>query len=223
MTKKIICIDGIEGTGKSTTVEKLKEYFSSQNISHAVIKFPSYMEDGVLSKCIRERLFTPSSVPMRQNIIDFALLFTDALFNYQKAIDLINKDTDVVICDRSIISNIVYQYRVISKVDDDIDDIVLQILETVCYILNQLGNNKLYTIILQASTDVIHKRLSLRNKNNTQNILNINRLDELAEIFNEDTQIFTNYRKLISPIKYIDTSINDADAVVESILTYTMK
>lgn len=52
---RLIVIDGIDGSGKTTQVDLLSEYLKNKNISFEVISFPRY-EDNLYGKLIRRYL-----------------------------------------------------------------------------------------------------------------------------------------------------------------------
>lgn len=52
---KLIVIDGIDGSGKSTQVELLREYLASQDVVWETISFPRY-EDNIYGKLIKRYL-----------------------------------------------------------------------------------------------------------------------------------------------------------------------
>lgn len=43
---KLIVIEGLDGSGKSTQIEKLREYFDEQHIGYKQIKLPDYDDDS---------------------------------------------------------------------------------------------------------------------------------------------------------------------------------
>lgn len=55
MKGKLIVIEGIDGSGKTTQVELLTKYLADKNILHEVISFPRY-EDNLYGKLIRRYL-----------------------------------------------------------------------------------------------------------------------------------------------------------------------
>ena len=55
MRGKLIVIDGIDGSGKTTQINLLSKYLKGKNISHEVISFPRY-EDNLYGKLIRRYL-----------------------------------------------------------------------------------------------------------------------------------------------------------------------
>jgi dTMP kinase len=55
MTGKLIVIEGIDGSGKTTQTNLLSEYLKVKNIPHEIINFPRY-EDNLYGKLIRRYL-----------------------------------------------------------------------------------------------------------------------------------------------------------------------
>ncbi len=101
---KFIIFEGNEGTGKSTHIRLLTEYFKSINHKHIVTREPGGTEFG---EKIREILLDTNS--QLDSLSEALLFYASRILNYRTIIlDAINKG-ETVICDRFHYSTIVYQ------------------------------------------------------------------------------------------------------------------
>lgn len=114
MKGKIIVIEGLDGSGKSTQIELLRKYLDSNNIKNKYLHFP-LLNKGVYGTLISEFLRGEfgSLYEVHPKIV--ALLFAN---DRQENIHIINQWVDdgyYVLLDRYIYSNITYQC---SKIED---------------------------------------------------------------------------------------------------------
>lgn len=219
MKSNLIFIDGVEGSGKSTTISALTQKLTELGKTWKVVKFPACFDNDVFSRLLRSRLFVDKGdVPTKQNVVDFSLFLANALLNYEKIVQYLNEGIDYVICDRSIVSIFVYQRDILS-VYEDYDDIMVDILEVICDILLNIPDVNVNTFIFYAEEQVLKNRISARDKNNAQNKINFHRIDDLVNRFRKDEFLYNNYRALISQVHFIDTTDCETSDIVEKILT----
>jgi dTMP kinase len=94
----LIAIEGIDGSGKFTAAKALADYFKAQKHQVTSLAFPRY--DGPIGKVIRELLTTPGAKPELKQ----AAMLADRL----AAIDELSASDRTIICDRYVMSGIVY-------------------------------------------------------------------------------------------------------------------
>ncbi len=78
MKGKLIVIDGIDGSGKTTQVSLLSQYLAGKNITHEVISFPRY-EDNLYGDLIRRYLGGEFGVDVNPYLISLAFAGDRAL------------------------------------------------------------------------------------------------------------------------------------------------
>jgi dTMP kinase len=101
---KYIALEGIDGSGKTTQVEKLYEYFCKQGREVVKTREPR-KQDGIIGKLIQEILLGKTKVPS----IAFQYLFTaDRVMHYEELILPALKKGKIVLSDRCFWSAIPY-------------------------------------------------------------------------------------------------------------------
>ena len=101
-----IVLEGIDGSGKSTQIQLLKENLENKGYNVTVVEEPT---DSDIGQIIRERLKDPEAVEKVHQIIN-ALLFAADRLTHKKLIDDVKHDPEnIIISDRSYISSIAYQ------------------------------------------------------------------------------------------------------------------
>lgn len=120
---KIIVIEGLDGSGKSTQLEMLKQKLNSQNTPFKYIKFPDYENDS--SALVRMYLAgdfgdKPSDVNAYAASSFYAV---DRYANYKTNFKEFYDNGGVILCDRYTTSNAVHQA---SKLDKDQVDSYLE-------------------------------------------------------------------------------------------------
>lgn len=102
---KIIAIEGIDGCGKTTQIEKIKEYFDEHNVEYRFIKFPIYENDTATP--IKEYLHGDLSANPYQVSAFFAI---DRLYSFLSDWKKDYNDGKVILLDRYVYSNLIFQY-----------------------------------------------------------------------------------------------------------------
>lgn len=120
MMGKIIVIEGLDGSGKSTQLELLKQKLSEQNTPFKYIKFPDY--ENPSSTLVRMYLAgdfgdKPSDVNAYAASSFYAV---DRYANYKTNFKEFYDNGGVILCDRYTTSNAVHQASKLSS--DEIDD-----------------------------------------------------------------------------------------------------
>lgn len=91
-----ICLEGIDGSGKSTQVEKIKKYFEKSGKKVTVTSEP--MAEGPIQKLIRDALFAKVKIPSRAYQ---ALYSADRGVNHATIVEPALKKGEVVLTHRS--------------------------------------------------------------------------------------------------------------------------
>lgn len=101
-----IVLEGIDGSGKSTQIQLLKENLENKGYNVTVVEEPTNSDIGQI---IRERLKDPEAVEKVHQKIN-ALLFAADRLTHAKLIDNAKHDSEnIIISDRSYLSSIAYQ------------------------------------------------------------------------------------------------------------------
>ncbi len=104
MTKGIlIVVEGINGAGKTSIIDKVVEYFESKNRQIVVYKFPN--RKGKFGKRIDRYLKGELTISSKYDILH---MFAANRYNVKKSIEDDINDGKIVICDRYIFSAIAY-------------------------------------------------------------------------------------------------------------------
>ena len=98
-----ICLEGIDGSGKSTQVEKIKSYFEKKGKKVVITSEP--MAEGPIQKLIRDALFAKVKIPSRAYQ---SLYSADRSVNHATIVEPALKRGDVVLTHRSNWSTIPY-------------------------------------------------------------------------------------------------------------------
>ena len=131
---KFIIFEGNEGTGKSTHIRRLSEYFDSVNHKHIVTREPGGTEFG--EKIRRILLDTKSQLdPLSEAL----LFYSSRIMNYRNIILDALKRGETVICDRFHYSTIVYQgmcgdCKEVSELHNILNDYFSEYISLVVYL-----------------------------------------------------------------------------------------
>jgi len=105
---KFIVIEGLDGSGKSTQLKKLKEYLTQNNIQYQYVHFPrtdSRIYGDLIARFLRGDLGDIHSV----NPYLIALIYAGDRNDAKQSITEWLKNGDLVIVDRYVYSNIAFQ------------------------------------------------------------------------------------------------------------------
>ncbi len=108
MAGKLISLEGIDGSGKSTQVVLLQEFLTKNNIAFSYYKFPQYektFHGRVVSRFLKGEFGPIDSVSSHLITLAYAMDRATARPNIEQ--DL--KDGKVVVCDRYVYSSAAFQ------------------------------------------------------------------------------------------------------------------
>ncbi|MVT07034.1 dTMP kinase [Chitinophaga tropicalis] len=105
---RFIAIEGLDGAGKSTQIELLKEYFHKQGIETRFVHFPRH-QDGVFGELVAKFLRGEFGDVKSVHPQLVALLFAEDRKAFAGTINSWQKDGYVVLVDRYVLSNIAFQ------------------------------------------------------------------------------------------------------------------
>ncbi len=172
---KFISVDGIDGSGKTTQIKFIEEWFKNRGFCVKLGKEPS---DGVYGKKIREILEGRSSAP--KDPFDFQKLFIKDRKDHIKKdiLPWIKKEKNVYITDRYLLSTLAYgvaegvDYEDFLKEHENIlkDDFIIPDL----------------MLVLVLDPDEALKRIKIRNKGS----LNLEYFEKKKEILKKANDAF---------------------------------
>jgi dTMP kinase len=187
----LINIDGADGTGKSTLIEGLINYYSKQNKKITFLHFPRY--DTEIGKVIKKVMYKeidmhPSSLQM--------LYSSDRLNWYTYDYPRLEKEYDIVLVDRYLTSGMVY-----GAVDG---------LEPSEILFNDRRTAKPNAnIILVADAETSLERMAKRNETTT--------LYENADNIKTATENYKNLKNIIPDVYYINAKQSKHNVLIETI------
>ncbi len=104
---KLIVIDGSDGSGKTTQWDLLKKRFKKEKIPYFVVDFPIYK--SFFGKFIKKYLYGEFGDPKRLNPYYSSFPYALDRFLYREKIDKALKEGRVVLTNRYVASNEIYQ------------------------------------------------------------------------------------------------------------------
>ena len=146
--KNLFIIDGIDGSGKDTQGELLKQYFESIGKIVFMTREPS---DSVFGKMFRQNL----SSKEYNNVIDAYLVSADRVLHSQEILKHLIKN-EIVICNRYKLSTYAYQTLIYGENSQrmGLDDLM---------IFNQFAINPEVCIFLDIEPELAIRRIQNRN------------------------------------------------------------
>lgn len=110
-------IEGLDGSGKSTQVKLIKQYFENKNIKYKYIHFPK-LGDGIFGDLVAKFLRGEFGAIDHMNPYIVALLYAEDRNDSASQINQWIKDGYVVLCDRYVNSNIAFQSAKVQKQEE---------------------------------------------------------------------------------------------------------
>src|SRR5436190_19715338 len=150
---KYYAIEGIDGSGKTTQVEKLAEYFHRQGKNVSITKEPT---DGVIGKLIRQVLEKRIHIPF----ISLQYLFcADRAVHLEQEVIPALKAGKFVLSDRSLWSSVAYGITDLSLQENEKERLLM-----VYNLLSLYGGFLIpdKTFFLEVPADVAMKRMDQR-------------------------------------------------------------
>ncbi|MDR2085994.1 MAG: dTMP kinase [Dysgonamonadaceae bacterium] len=115
MAGKLIVIEGLDGSGKSTQIELLKKKFEKEGINYSYIHFPR-LNNGLYGELIAEFLRGEYGSVKEVHPKLVALLFANDRTEHLEEINRWLNNGFIILCDRYVNSNIAFQCAKIENV-----------------------------------------------------------------------------------------------------------
>lgn len=115
---KLICAEGIDGSGKSTQVKLIKKYLKENKLSFKHYHFPMYGHNqfsDLISKFLRGEFGTIEEV----DPLFVANIYAMDRFRFLPVLEKALEENDVVVLDRYVYSNMAYQGAKYSEESED--------------------------------------------------------------------------------------------------------
>lgn len=193
MIGRIIAIDGMDGTGKETQSKLLYENLKNKGLKVKLFSFPNYNEDSsyFVEKYLKEGYCRDieEDIPILHDIF----YSIDRAITYYKEIKQYYEDGYIIIMDRYIISNLIFNLH------RYIEDFAL--IGKYCTIIHSLENRILdipkanLNIILYSDPEVNTKMIETRCKEENVN-------PDLNENLQFQTKIFENINAITNAYTY---------------------
>jgi dTMP kinase len=193
MVGKIITLEGLDGSGKSTQIKLLLNRFKEMDIEYKYIHFPM-LDKGIYGKVIAEYLRGDfgSLYDIHPKLI--SLLFAEDRNEYKQTMYQWVNDGYLVLLDRYVNSNIAYQCAKLTKSEDKkkLKDWILDFE----YNINKIPKPNL-SLFLNTPLDYIESNLINNREGNDRLYLNGNK-DIHESSIDFQRNVYNEYVNLIS-------------------------
>ncbi len=113
----LLVVEGLDGSGKSTQVKLLKEFFDSQDIPFRYIHFPR-TEEGVFGEMVARFLRGEFGDLGQVNPYIIALLYAGDRWDFKDKLNQWIERDILVLADRYVVSNIAFQCAKLNNEED---------------------------------------------------------------------------------------------------------
>ncbi len=217
---KFIVIEGLDGSGKSTQLELLQQYFKDHGLKYKFIHFPVYdspVYGQLISKFLRGDLGKLEEV----NPYLVALLYAGDRNNFKETINNWLNDGYYVLADRYVFSNIAFQC---AKIKDKSEKTELKnwILETE-YEYFKIPKPDI-NLFLNVPLDIIENRLNNGRKGDDRNYLEgKDDIHEASIQFQNDvkniyTDLLTTEKNFYQIECFTDKNLSTPDSIHRSVI-----
>ena len=189
----LVVLEGVDGSGKTTLMHKLKPYFDDNKIKTLTTKQPIYYRDQIFDPSINDKT-------------RFYLLLADrSRHNEEMLIPSLN-NVDIVFCDRNFFSTIVYQgekfgvEKVLKELDwaNRVDDVLLE---------------PNLVILIDTPAEKAAERLALRGEKNVLDTEKISEIERRRFMYSEVLKAYG-----VPTLKYMnDGTLADLDDLAAKI------
>lgn len=197
MIGKFIAFEGPDGSGKSTVLEKVKEYLDNNHVDYVFTREPGGTPIGEKIRNILLHFDTDDMDDKTEVLLFAAARAQNVEENIKKALD----ENRLVISDRFVLSSIAYQGYARGIGVEEVKQI------------NDFATSKLkpdYTFFLDVDPITVLKR--------KKQSVNPDRMEKETNIFHE--KVYEGYKSLIDGDEYI---IIDASLPVEDVIKNTLE
>lgn len=116
---KIIVLEGLDGSGKSTQFEKLSKYFSDKGIKHKAISFPDYEQpSSALVRMYLDREIAENADEVNAYAAS-SFYAVDRYASFKKFWEKDHKEGSTILAARYVTSNCIYQMTKLPEEDWD--------------------------------------------------------------------------------------------------------
>lgn len=116
---KIIVLEGLDGSGKSTQFEKLSKYFSDKGINHKAISFPDYEQpSSALVRMYLDREIAENADEVNAYAAS-SFYAVDRYASFKKFWEKDHKEGSTILAARYVTSNCIYQMTKLPEEDWD--------------------------------------------------------------------------------------------------------
>ncbi len=206
-----ITIEGIDGSGKTTQVTRLKKYFQDKNIPHLITSEPS--QNTPTEKNLYNILKNESGTP----ITDLLLCLVSRNFHINNVVKPALIQNKIVVCDRYIDSSIAYYIR--NKADKDYKKKCDRVLDLHKSITDNLMPN--LTILLDMPAELSAERMADRQNLDKFDNMKADEMKAIREVFlhNATEGESKNRTHIINATLGEDDVFNSIVAIVSKELT----
>jgi len=170
----IIAFEGIDGSGKGTQSRLLVDHLNSTGVNAKLLSFPRY-DDTFFGARIGDFLNGKFGSLAELDPFLISLLYAGDRFESKGAIETLQAETDVIVCDRYVPSNIAHQT---AKLPKEKRHELTQWIEHIEFSIFNLPRPDI-VMLLDTPVDVSQKLIAMKEKRTYT--------DEAADLQEEDT------------------------------------